>query len=104
MAIRFTGRVAEVVKRTPTAVDYMSAGESIIAVTNTAAPRTITLANADKDSAKRIEIKDESGGAATNNITIVAETGTIDGAASVAITANYGVARLYSDGTNWFSH
>jgi len=43
------------------------------------------------------------GGAATNNITISGESGNIDGGASIAIMANSGTARLYSNGTDLFS-
>jgi len=96
-------RIPRVISRTPTAVSYMSTGEGLIAVTNTAAPRTITLSNDDKINGKVIDIKDESGGAGTNNITVTPQTGTIDGAASVLITANYGILRVYSDGNSWFS-
>jgi len=104
MGIIFTGRLPEIVKRTATAVNYTTQGESIIAVTNTAITRTITLADADKFDAKRIEIKDESGGASlTTPIIVQPETGTIDGVSSVQIIANYGILRLYSDGVSWFS-
>ena len=49
-----------------------------------------------------IIVKDETGHAATHNITINGTSGqTIDGAASVVISANYGVVRLYSNGSNW---
>lgn len=96
-------RIPQIVSRYATAVNYSSAGEGLIAVTDTSAPRTITLSDNDKIAGKEIEIKDESGGAGTNNITIQAQTGTIDGAASVLITANYGILRVYSDGSNWFS-
>ncbi len=44
------------------------------------------------------------GGAATNNITVTPQTGTIDGAANVVINTNYGSVRTYSDGTNWFTY
>ncbi|HUW34773.1 MAG TPA: hypothetical protein VM223_24455, partial [Planctomycetota bacterium] len=48
-------------------------------------------------------VKDESGAAGANNITISTEaTETIDGAATAVISANYNSISLYSDGTNWF--
>jgi len=51
-----------------------------------------------------IIVKDESGGAASNSITIDTEASElIDGAASVAISSDYGVVRLYSDGANFFT-
>ena len=90
--------------RTSTAASVQSAGQTIIGVTSTAAPRTITLATADVVVGRIIIIKDESGAAATNNITINTQGGqTIDGVATVTISANYGVVKVYSDGTNWFT-
>jgi hypothetical protein len=51
-------------------------------------------------------VKDESGGAATHNITVKAASGNIDGtlgSTGVAISTNYGVMRLYSNGTNYMT-
>jgi hypothetical protein len=47
-------------------------------------------------------LKDVSGSALTNNITITAVSGSIDGAANVKINTNYGFVELFSDGTNYF--
>jgi hypothetical protein len=92
------------VNRTATAVSADSAQETIIGVTDTSVARTITLKQNDSRAGRIIIVKDESGAAATNNITIATEGAeTIDGAATQVITANYGVGRFYSDGTNWFS-
>lgn len=46
-------------------------------------------------------IHDESGAAATNNITITPAAGNIDGAGTKVINTNYGWYALYSDGSNW---
>lgn len=46
-------------------------------------------------------IKDGKGDAAANNITITPAAGTIDSAATLVISANYGVARLLYNGTEW---
>ena len=52
---------------------------------------------------RKFKIKDEVGGARTNNIVITTEGAeTIDGAASVTITSNYGAITLYSNGSNLF--
>lgn len=89
---------------TGTATSVNSAGQNYIGVTSTASARTITLDMDDEIVGNTIIIKDESGGAATNNITIDTEgSSTIDGAASVVITANYGCARLIFRNSNWFS-
>lgn len=50
---------------------------------------------------RTIVIKDGKGDAATNNITITPAAGTIDGAATLVISANRGIARLVYDGTEW---
>ncbi len=85
-----------------------SLSDYIIGVDNTAAARTVTLPTASNtgDTANRGKfyiIKDQSGLAGTNNITITPATGTIDGASSIAIIANFGEVGVYSDGSNWFS-
>ncbi len=93
-------------KRTATATNYtVLITDSIIGVTSTAAARTITLPSAVTVGAGTMYIiKDESGGAATNNISIASVSSqTFDGAASpLVINTNYGSKRIYSDGANWF--
>lgn len=91
--------------RTQTASDHQTTdSDLIVEVTDTSAPRTITLASATVTAGRVVIIKDVSGGAGTNNIAVVTEGAeTIDGAASVVIDTNYGVVRLYSDGSNWFT-
>ena len=95
-------------RREATAVSFTFSGRQVIVgVTSTAAARTVTLATAlmnDSPDARVVIVKDESGAAGTNNITVATEgSETIDGSATVVISANYGVARLYSDGANWFT-
>jgi hypothetical protein len=75
-----------------------------IDVTSLTAPRTLTLPNAGTvGNGFRLIIKDKSGAAGTHNITVQRATApqNIDGAASVAISTNYGVLRLISDGSVW---
>lgn len=80
----------------------------IYACTSTAAPRTLTISSADIASSVDTEIwvfdvEDESGGANMNNITIATEgSETIDGAATVVITEDFGSVRLYSNGSDLF--
>jgi hypothetical protein len=92
-------------KRTATATSYTVLDtDNIVGITSTASARTITLPTAAGKTGRRYIIKDESGGAATNNITIATTGGqTIDGAATLTINTNYGTNSVYSDGTNWFS-
>lgn len=50
-----------------------------------------------------ITIKDASGNAGTNNITVSTEgSETIDGAATAVINSNYSAINIYTDGTNYF--
>lgn len=76
-----------------------------IGVTSTAAARTITLpALASVTDNKRYVVKDESGGAVANNITIDGNGAeTIDGAATKVISSNYGSVRLVKSGSSWFT-
>jgi hypothetical protein len=96
------------VNRTAVAANYTQLlSDYIIGVTSTAAPRTITLIASSNYSAANpgvIVVKDESGGAAANNITIDGNGAeTINGAATLVINTNYGVAVLYNNGTGWFT-
>ena len=72
---------------------------------DTAAPRTITLPDVTAVSDGRIYIiKDESGSANTNNITInAAGSDTIDGQSSTVLDSNYGTIKIVGNGTDkWF--
>uniref|UniRef100_A0A6M3Y3J4 Putative tail protein n=1 Tax=viral metagenome TaxID=1070528 RepID=A0A6M3Y3J4_9ZZZZ len=77
-----------------------------LGVTATAsAETTINLSSVIAASGRTLIIKDEAGNAATNNIIISTEgEEKIDNVNTIKITANYGVARLMSDGTNWFTY
>lgn len=77
---------------------------SIAAVTTTASARTVTIEADNNVSGTLLIIKDESGGASTNNpITITPESGNIDGLAGSTINTDYGSKILYGNGTNWFT-
>jgi hypothetical protein len=83
---------------------YQSTSETVIGVTDTTSTRTVTLATADCTVGRVMIIKDESGNAAANNITVNTQGGeNIDNSASVAISANYGVVRVYATGSKWFT-
>ena len=66
---------------------------------------TVTLPTVAAAGAGRIFIiKDEAGTAGTNNITVDGNGAeTIDGAANVTISANYGSVNLYCTGTSWMT-
>lgn len=65
---------------------------------------TLTLPAASGNTGKAFVIHDESGTAATNNITInVASSGTIDGQSSIIITANNGTLRVFCNGSSYDS-
>jgi hypothetical protein len=95
-------------KRATTATSYTALKTDVfVGVTDNSSARTITLPAANTMKAGQVLIiKDEAGTAASaNNITVArAGSDTIDGATSVTITADYGVLRLYSNGSSaWFS-
>jgi hypothetical protein len=76
----------------------------IVAYTALASSSTVTLPTAVGCTGQIIIIKDESGLAATYNLTVATTLSqTIDGASTKAISANYGDLRFYSNGSNWFS-
>ena len=87
-----------------TAVDYLTAGESAILVTDTSAPRTITIATADLVAGRQIEVTDASGLASVNNITVQGQAGElINGQATLVIESDYGCTTLVCDGSAWFT-
>jgi len=92
---------------TETATDYtILLTDHFVGVTSTASARIMTLPSAVTAGQTRvIVVKDQSGGAAINNITVKSAAGTIDGVAAgtgVLISSNYGSLSFYSNGTNWF--
>lgn len=96
--------LAPMFNRTATAVSYTAViTDNVVGVTSTASARTITLFSATGLAGKVLIVKDESGAANTNNITITPAAGNIDGAGTKVISTAYGVVRLYTDGTNWFT-
>ena len=100
----FTRRTVSDANVSATTLDYE------IAYTALTATRTVTLPNATQTGASATRtvsflIKDESGSAsALTTITIQASGGaTIDGAASISISAAYGSQRVYTNGTAYFT-
>lgn len=102
IAIKALVDAASAMTRQATAVSA-TATDPYVGVTDTTAARTITLPTAwATDEGTTVIVKDESGAAATNNITIQGQAGElIDGAASAKIDSNYGALSLLSTGTAW---
>ena len=87
-----------------TAATYTAKGGDRLIGVNRAGVVTITLPTAQVNNGRSYTIKDESGAAATNNITVATEgSENIDGAATDTISENYGAKTYYSDGSNWFT-
>jgi hypothetical protein len=83
-----------------TAASYtIIAGDMLVGV-NYGGACALTLPTA--TTGRYLIIKDESGAAVTNNITITPASGTIDGASNIVLSVSYGAYALYSNGTNWF--
>jgi hypothetical protein len=81
----------------------VQSSDYFIAYTALSAARTVTLPAAATMTNRIIVIKDESGAAGTYSIIVnVTAGGTIDGASSKTITANYGSMEVYSSGSQWF--
>lgn len=84
-----------------TTANYTLLGSDDIVLCGQSSPITITLPNPSGMTGRTVTIKDK-GAALNNNITVSPASGTIDGAASKIINANYGLMNLVTDGTNWF--
>lgn len=85
-----------------TSSNYPMGVSDVVVLVNTGSPVTVTLPV--PASGRRVVVKDSTGNAATNNIT-VARNGSenIEGLGSnKLIAANWGSLTLISDGTNWF--
>ncbi len=81
----------------------------LYACTDTSAPRVLVIKSADVAVATPeqpwvFSVKDQSGAAGTNSITVISEGGvTIDGVGLIVISTDFGSVALYSDGSNLFS-
>jgi hypothetical protein len=100
-AVVGTGQLVE--QYVGTAISYQVLNtDAIIGVTSTAAVRTITMPASSLVTGQRWTVKDESGGAAANNIIVSGNGKNIDAAASYSITTNYGAVDLYYNGTQFY--
>jgi hypothetical protein len=81
----------------------VAASDELIAYTSLTAGRAVTLpAPAAGNAGRVVEVLDESGAAATHNLTVSAASGNINGSSTNVISANYGFRRYRSNGTAWF--
>ncbi|MFO0703734.1 MAG: hypothetical protein U0525_03355 [Patescibacteria group bacterium] len=91
------------IKRTAVSSSVSSGAQIVLGVTSTSSPYTINLRTADCVAGRTYIVKDESGAAGTNNITVATEgTEKIDGQDTYVINTNYGAVTVYSNGTNWY--
>ena len=83
---------------------YLVAGNDEIVMVDVAQPATVVLPSDDAGKSKNrvLYIKDYSGLAQTNPITITSAGGkTIDGVSSVTLDNGYAYIQVVYDGTNW---
>lgn len=84
----------------PGAYPYTTLNIDYVILVNTSAARTINLL-AGPNTGQTYIIKDNTGTAGANNITIVPAAGNIDNAANYVISTNNGSAQLVYNGTQW---
>ena len=92
-------------RTTVASVDYTATtSDRFIAYTSLANAHTVFLVDATLLPDTFVVVKDESGQAALNPITVksVNNVQTIDGNGTETINSNYGSKRFYSNGTQWF--
>jgi hypothetical protein len=75
--------------------------ETVIEVNKTSGAATTVTLPATPRTGRMVFVKDGKGDAATNQITVAAASGNIDGAANFAIANNFGSALFYYNGTQW---
>lgn len=94
-AAQVISTIGNVLNGTRTATDVITSGwEAYLGVTDTTAPRSITIRPSWKD--YQVYVVDESGTAGTNNITIdVVGGGLINGVSSLVISSNFGAFLLH---------
>ena len=89
-----------VVLKTPGAYPYTTIPQDGVILVDTSSARTITPL-ASPTTGQMHRIKDNTGSAGSNNITITPSGKNIDGVASFVIATNYGSADIVYNGTQW---
>lgn len=97
------GQVAQQVRVAVTNTNYTATSkDTVIGFTSLGASRTVTLPSASSvPNGWRIIVKDESGSCSSGSTITIA--GTIDGATNKVLNTAYASARLYSNGSGWFT-
>ena len=85
---------------TPGAYPYTTLATDFVILVDSSAARTITPLGS-PTTGQMYRIKDNTGSAALNNITITPSGKNIDGAASKIINSNYGSVDIVYNGTQW---
>jgi Flp pilus assembly pilin Flp len=101
----FTLSAGQVIARTATAISYtVLVTDYYVGVTDTSAARTMSLPNAPTTNQVFV-IKDESGAASVNNISITTVGGAVllDGLTTIKISQNYGAVKVIFNGTSYFT-
>lgn len=75
--------------------------DNVLVINKTAGAATVVNMPAPGIPNRRFTVKDGKGDAAANNITLTPASGTIDGAATKVLSANYGVTTVIDNGTEW---
>src|SRR5260221_7875838 len=84
-----------------TAATYTVLATDVIIDVNFAGAVAVTLPTGSANNkGKFYVIKDLSGAASANNITVSAASGNVENGASTVISSNFGSAQVYSDGAN----
>lgn len=94
------------VRTTVASTDYTALStDRFIAYTSLTNAHTVFLLDASLLPNTLVTVKDESGQAALNPITVKSANNsqTIDGNGTVTINTNYGSRKFYSNGTQWFT-
>lgn len=101
--LTISNNAGSILSYTATAISYqVLITDATIGVTSTAAARTITMPLSGMTAGQIWTVKDESGLASVNNITIAGNAANIDGAAFFTINNNYGAVNIYWNGTAFF--
>lgn len=97
------GNIVKMLPITETSTDYtVTDTDLIILVDDTSSTRTITINTDQHKQRRQLIIKDISGNAATNNISVVTQgSKTFDGETSIDIDIDYGALTIVGDSSNW---